>query len=334
MEKKASMGQWTLGIPPFGYAVDPATRRLRPVPQEGTVVKEVFDLYTTRGMGTRTVANELTRRGYRRRSGRPWSFKTVTDTLRNPAYIGTVALRSVRTEGAHPAIIDRKTFALADALLTERGAIRGKAARVASDYHLTGKIRCPRCGMAYLGTTATGRHRAYRYYTCHTRNRHGTTCCDAPRIDADAFDDQVVAALCDFYSTVALAQRSAEDKDRAVVTDPSAGEQAETDAKGAATVVKPTVASTATTAASRPATQPNRFFGVYQVDATQLLRDLPKLNKEVLAHLIADDIDLKITVEVEAVRKRGFTDDQVRTVGENARALKFDEADFEVDPDR
>jgi DNA invertase Pin-like site-specific DNA recombinase len=159
MEKKASAGQWTLGIPPYGYAVDPATRRLRPVPEESTVVKEIFHLYTVRGMGTRAVANDLTRRGYRRRSGRPWSYKTVTDALRNPAYIGTIALRDVRAEGAHPAIIDRKTFALADALLTERGANRAKAASVASDYRLTGKIICPRCGRAYLGTTATGRHR-------------------------------------------------------------------------------------------------------------------------------------------------------------------------------
>jgi site-specific DNA recombinase len=201
MEKKASKGQWTLGIPPYGYAVDPATGHLRPVPEDSTVVRVIFDLYTGRGMGTRTVASELTRRGYRRRSGRRWSFKTVADTLRNPAYIGTVAFRDVRVDDAHPAIIERKTFALAGALLTERGANRAKAASVASDYHLTGKIICSRCGRAYLGSSATGRNRAYRYYTCHTRNRCGTVHCDAPRIDADAFDDQVLAALGDFYRT-------------------------------------------------------------------------------------------------------------------------------------
>ena len=201
MEKKASRGQWTLGIPPYGYAVDPATGHLRPVPEESTVVKVIFDLYTVRGMGTRAVANELTQRGYRRRSGRRWSSKTVTDTLRNPAHIGTVAFRDVRVDDAHPAVVDRKTFALAGVLLTERGVNRAKAASVASDYHLTGKIVCLRCGRAYLGTSATGRNRAYRYYTCRTRNRCGTVHCDAPRIDADAFDNRVLAALCDFYRT-------------------------------------------------------------------------------------------------------------------------------------
>ncbi|MDQ7905938.1 recombinase family protein [Phytohabitans sp. ZYX-F-186] len=201
MEKKASKGQWTLGIPPYGYAVDPATGHLRPVPEESPVMSVIFELYTGRGMGTRAVANELTQRGYRRRSGRRWSFKTVTDTLRNPAYIGTVAFRDVRVDDAHPAIIDPKTFARAGTLLTERGANRAKAASLASDYHLTGKIICPRCRQAYLGTAATGRNRAYRYYTCHTRNRFGSAQCDAPRIDADSFDDHVLAALCDFYRT-------------------------------------------------------------------------------------------------------------------------------------
>lgn len=50
-----------------------------------------------------------------------------------------------------------------------------------------------------MGTTATGRSRTYRYYTCHTRNPYGTVCCDAPRIDADALDDRVRGAISGFY---------------------------------------------------------------------------------------------------------------------------------------
>lgn len=52
-----------------------------------------------------------------------------------------------------------------------------------------------------MGTTATGGSRTYRYYVCHTRNRYGTICCDAPRIDAGALDDRVLAAMSDFYQT-------------------------------------------------------------------------------------------------------------------------------------
>ena len=201
MEKKASKGQWTLGIAPYGFSVDPTTKHLIPVKDEVVIVKKIFHLYTVRRIGTRAVANELNGHGYRRRSGRPWSFKTVTDALLNPAYIGTVAFRDVQAEDAHPAVIDREVFALADHILAERGENPAKAAGVASNYHLTGKILCPLCGKAYLGTAATGRNRTYRYYTCFTRNRYGTSHCNAPRIEAETFDDLVLAAVGDFYRT-------------------------------------------------------------------------------------------------------------------------------------
>lgn len=38
---------------------------------------------------------------------------------------------------------------------------------------------------------------------------------------------------------------------------------------------------------------------------------------------------LKITVEIEATRPDGFSDEKIRTIGENARVLKFDHSDFE-----
>jgi site-specific DNA recombinase len=73
--------------------------------------------------------------------------------------------------------------------------------RASFDYHLTGKLTCPCCGRTYLGTSAVGRSRTYRYYTCFTRSRYGVDHCAAPRIDADALDEAVLAALADFSTT-------------------------------------------------------------------------------------------------------------------------------------
>jgi site-specific DNA recombinase len=200
MERKASKGQWTLGVAPEGYLVDPDTQRLVPVEAEMPAIKEIFRLYTKDRVGSRNVANTVNARGMRRRSGRPYSYKTVADILSNPVYIGTVLFREVEVEDAHPGIIDRETFELAQRLLIERGENPAAAAGAASEYHLTGKIRCPLCGRTYLGTVAHGRSRTYRYYTCWTRNRHGTDHCPAPRIDADRFDAIVLNALNDFYT--------------------------------------------------------------------------------------------------------------------------------------
>jgi site-specific DNA recombinase len=66
---------------------------------------------------------------------------------------------------------------------------------------LTGLITCPDCGRRYLGTAARGRSRTYRYYTCFSRNRYGAAGCTGTRLDADALDDAVLAALVDFYAT-------------------------------------------------------------------------------------------------------------------------------------
>jgi site-specific DNA recombinase len=199
MERKASKGQWTLSTAPEGLEVDPDTQHLRPVPAEVPVIEDIFDQYTIRRHGTRAIAKNLNQRGLRRRSGRPWSFKTVIDVLSNPAYIGVVAFRDIYREDAHPAIIDRDTFDLAQQILTERADDPAKSAGIGSDYYLTGKIRCPQCGQTYLGTSATGKRRRYRYYTCFTRNRYGTSHCNAPRLHADPLDHTILHTIGEFY---------------------------------------------------------------------------------------------------------------------------------------
>ncbi|HUK69605.1 MAG TPA: zinc ribbon domain-containing protein [Streptosporangiaceae bacterium] len=50
-----------------------------------------------------------------------------------------------------------------------------------------------------IGTRAHRRSRVYRYYTCFTRIRYDTARCPASRLDADAVEDAVIAALASFY---------------------------------------------------------------------------------------------------------------------------------------
>ena len=90
-------------------------------------------------------------------------------------------------------------FDQADTILTARGEDHSHRASNASDYHLTGRLRCPSCGKAMIGTAATGRSRSYRYYTCFARGRYGNHTCTAPRLDAAAVDHAVLAAMARFY---------------------------------------------------------------------------------------------------------------------------------------
>lgn len=71
-------------------------------------------------------------------------------------------------------LIPTDLFQRAQAILTERDEDRSRRASNPAKYLLTGRVRCGRCGQAYVGTAAHGRNGRYTYYTCFTRARYGT----------------------------------------------------------------------------------------------------------------------------------------------------------------
>ncbi|ABD13339.1 Recombinase [Frankia casuarinae] len=199
MERKAAKGLWKGGRRPFGYQVDKIAKKLIIDVAEATIVRLIFDLYVRDRLGTRAIASVLNNRGLRTTVGGPWSGHKILRMLDNRAYLGELTFREITVEGTHEPIIDEETFDAAQKILTERSEETSRRASNPSDYYLTGRMRCPQCGTALIGTRATGRNHTYRYYTCHTRNRYNRHECDAPRLDADAVDYAVLTALAGFY---------------------------------------------------------------------------------------------------------------------------------------
>ena len=201
MTAKAGKGKWTGGTRPYGYLVDHDDDRLTPHPTEAPVLREIFDLYVTARLGTRTIANQLNSRGMRNRTGKPWSGHNIGRILANRVYLGEVHFRDVVATDAHPALIDETTFAAAQRLRDARGDKQTQRAGSDSDYHCTGLITCPRCGHKYVGTSATGKTRRYRYYTCFSRTRYGAAGCPAGRIDADDLETAVLTAIAHTFTS-------------------------------------------------------------------------------------------------------------------------------------
>lgn len=137
MERHAAAGRWPGGVRPDGYHLDPATKRLVVDEERAPVVREIFDLYTSKRLGTRAIANLLNERRARTRTGGPWSAHTIRWLLTNPAYLGQVTFRDTTVQNAHPAIIDPATFTAAERLLAARGEARTHRAANSSEYHLT-----------------------------------------------------------------------------------------------------------------------------------------------------------------------------------------------------
>lgn len=102
---------------------------------------------------------------------------------------------------AHVLIIDLTRWEQAQAILDARGESHAHRAASGSNYVLTGRLRCPKCGKAMIGTRATGRNRTYRYYTCWNLARYDANKCDFKRLNADAVDAAVLDALTGFYRT-------------------------------------------------------------------------------------------------------------------------------------
>jgi site-specific DNA recombinase len=86
-------------------------------------------------------------------------------------------------------------FQRAQVLLAERSDSPRAQAANATDYLLTSFLRCQRCGHGFVGTAAHGNGGIYRYYTCFSRQRHGTARCDQQRLPAGPLEEAIVAEV-------------------------------------------------------------------------------------------------------------------------------------------
>jgi recombinase-like zinc beta ribbon protein/recombinase len=115
--------------------------------------------------------------------------------LRNRVYIGEIYYRGNWYPAPHEPLIPKELFDKAQAILTERREDRSKRAANPAEYLLTGRVRCGRCGQAYVGTAAHGRNDRYTYYTCFTRARYGTKHCANDRLPAERLEQAVTRRL-------------------------------------------------------------------------------------------------------------------------------------------
>ncbi|MCL2317348.1 MAG: DUF499 domain-containing protein, partial [Actinomycetia bacterium] len=74
-----------------------------------------------------------------------------------------------------------------------------------------------------------------------------------------------------------------------------------------------------------PAPEPKiRFFGSVRLNPDRYSRDIGQITREVIDRLAGSGADLNIILDIEARKPEGFTEQECRTISENARTLKFD----------
>ena len=212
MIENARKGYRNGGFPVYGYKnVQVLDEKENPKTKyevnetEAKVVKLIFDLYP-KGNGLKNIVMELNRRGIRPRSDSYWSKSSVANILRNETYISWTVFnkRDKKTMGrqfkpkdewiiiknTHEPIVSEELFNKVQKLIEERQPKNTPAQVTASQYLLSGLMRCGKCDGAY-GVTGYGRDRKYAYYDCINYSKKGKKVCPGRRLRADELDREV-----------------------------------------------------------------------------------------------------------------------------------------------
>lgn len=218
MKETAYQCRHTGGLPPFGYKVNPETRRYEIEGSEADGVQYIFKS-VTEGKGYDRIIRELNAMGYKTRKGLPFGKNSIHEILRNEKYAGVYIFNRaaemnicgmrnnhqkktgneiIRIENGMPAIIDRKTFDTVAAIISSRKH-SDESGQAKETYLLTGKIICGECGKAFGGARKfSGRSkRLYVTYRCYNRDKTGDTACGNQEIQRDMLEKFVLKQVSD-----------------------------------------------------------------------------------------------------------------------------------------
>ncbi len=223
-------GGW-VGSPPYGYRIEGERKAKRLVlgdPAKVQVVRRIFLEYVQDGRSMTNIAQRLEADGVPSPGGRkkPWRFDTIKVILANPAYVGDfIANRYsygkyhtiwqgevIKSDGErrrkpetewivhrdrHDAIINRETFAKAQAILAKGKTGRNLYTPETNPYLLSGLLRCGHCGAPLWGEDS----RKYRYYECSRRRYEGKAACEGTTVR----EDKVLRCIANYLNREFLA---------------------------------------------------------------------------------------------------------------------------------
>ena len=120
-QRDAARQRSELGRPPLGVRLTGYTSRGDLVPDEASVVRDIFQRFAD-GDTLRGIARHLTDRGITTRHGKAWNPSSVRTILTNPRYAGRAVYQGQETgkEGSWTPIVSDETFETVRALLGDQ----------------------------------------------------------------------------------------------------------------------------------------------------------------------------------------------------------------------
>lgn len=136
-------------------------------PYEAEIVRLAFKWYLN-GETLKTIAERLTEKGYKTRTGKERRWSGIRAILGNEVYIGTMKYGDVVLEDAHEAIISKEDFKAVQEL-REKKSVNYKDSFKAK-HLLAGLVYCGYCGARYYHRSV-GKGDRYSYYGCYSRTK-------------------------------------------------------------------------------------------------------------------------------------------------------------------
>ena len=190
-------GMWTGGHVPLGF--DVVDKKLVVNKGEAEQVRAIYAMYLEHGSILATVA-ELARRGWTTKSwitadgnrvrGCAFGKENLRRMLRNPVYIGRMALGKESFEAQHERIIDAKVWNAVQAQLGQR--LKPTVLNTKSGAILSGLLHCKSCGSPMRHSFAQKDGRRWSYYVCSRALEYGAASCPKSRVQREQVEQYVV----------------------------------------------------------------------------------------------------------------------------------------------
>jgi site-specific DNA recombinase len=175
------------GPAPLGYRHDDGSLAI--VDHEAAVVRRIFHDFIA-GQNLSRIARALNAESIKTKRNGIWRQGTLSQLIRNPAYVGRVRRAGIEREGSHPPIVDQTVFGTAQSLLegisTRKGAGRGRPPK-AQHLFIGGTLRCGECGEAMTPRTPV---KGRPHYLCAGAQSLG---CSMPQVRREVVDSAVYA---------------------------------------------------------------------------------------------------------------------------------------------
>ncbi len=218
MLAQAKRGLWNYGSVPYGYSYALGTGKLDVHPEEGPVVRRIFE-QAARLVPLGAIVAELDRKGVRTRvrtyrrpdgttravGGRHFRTDRLQELLANTMYIGKLRFRGEEYAGQHPALVTEEIWERANAAVNRMHRPPQQLLRPADKHFhlLKGIVFCAVCDRAMVPHAAGKQDRngrKYRYYTCGHLNREGEEGpCGVRHISAAGLEKVVVAFMAEIH---------------------------------------------------------------------------------------------------------------------------------------